>query len=269
MRVNQLPLPLDADIAPAGPPAGVPDDLRASAGPTSPGPQPSVAPVAPVAPPAEAAIVFVRRRGTRRYILRVLDDGSLRVTVPWWGSKREARAFVASQQDWITRQRVRRASSVAGRWTAGSPVLVDGEPYALAADPAGAVVLAGQTLAPAGADARAVRAAVHAHLRSRARQDLPGQLLALAATHGLTVTRVAIRNQVSRWGSCSRQGAISLNWRLVQTPPFVREYVLLHELMHRRELNHSARFWRLVAAACPRYLEARKWLRVEGAQLFD
>ena len=55
----------------------------------------------------------------------------------------------------------------------------------------------------------------------------------------------------------------------MQTPPFVREYVLLHELMHRRELNHSARFWRHVAAVCPRYVEARRWLRVDGARLFE
>ena len=82
------------------------------------------------------------------------------------------------------------------------------------------------------------------------------------------MTRVSIRNQRSRWGSCSRRGTIPLNWRLVQVPPFVREYVLLHELMHRRELNHSARFWRLVAAACPRYVEARRWLRIDGARLF-
>ena len=90
-----------------------------------------------------------------------------------------------------------------------------------------------------------------------------------SARHDITVARVSIRNQASRWGSCSRRGTISLNWRLVQAPPFVREYVLLHELMHRRELNHSARFWRHVAAACPRYVEARRWLRIDGAQLFD
>ncbi|MFN7977710.1 MAG: SprT family zinc-dependent metalloprotease [Vicinamibacterales bacterium] len=239
--------------------------------PSEPRPRP-VAPTVPAAPDATPhtadEIRFVRRRGTRRYILRVLDDGTLSVTVPWWGSKREARAFVASQQDWIAKQRSMRTMTAGARWSAGSPVLVDGEPRLLevAAD---ALRLDGVRVASATDAPRAVRAGVHRVLRARAVRELPAQLTALATRHGITVTRVSIRSQVSRWGSCSRQGSIALNWRLVQTPPWVREYVLLHELMHRRELNHSARFWRHVAAVCPRYVEARRWLRVEGAQLFD
>lgn len=212
---------------------------------------------------------FVRRRGARRYILRVLDDGTLRVTVPWWGSKREARAFVESQQAWIARQRDTRSARVTARWGVGAEVLVDGVAHRLVTDEAGRVRLDGAVVAPAAGDERTLKGAVQAWLRARAVAMLPGELLALAARYDIVVTRVSIRNQASRWGSCSRRGTISLNWRLVQTPPFVREYVLLHELMHRRELNHSARFWRHVAAVCPRYVEARRWLRVDGAQLFD
>ncbi len=92
---------------------------------------------------------------------------------------------------------------------------------------------------------------------------------ALARLHAIDVQRISIRNQRSRWGACSPTGTITLNWRLIQTPPFVREYVLLHELMHRRELNHSRRFWRLVAACCPRHQEARRWLRTEGKSLWS
>ncbi|HEY1306424.1 MAG TPA: M48 family metallopeptidase [Vicinamibacterales bacterium] len=106
----------------------------------------------------------------------------------------------------------------------------------------------------------------HAH-RTRARGDLPARLLALAAQHGLTVTRVSIRNQRTRWGSCGRDGHISLNWRLVLMPPEVRDYVLIHELMHLRRLDHSRAYWRLVAAACPGYREARQWLRANGPAL--
>jgi predicted metal-dependent hydrolase len=176
--------------------------------------------------PDEPVPRFVRHRRARRYILRVLEDGSLRVTLPRWGSKREALAFVESSRAWIADQRARRLARPA------RPV-VD-EPAA----------------------------------RRRARTELPAELLRLASVHGITVRRVSVRNQRSRWGSCSRQGSITLNWRLVLVPDFVREYVMLHELMHRLELNHSPRFWRHVAAVCPRLVEARRWLRTEGQLLF-
>jgi predicted metal-dependent hydrolase len=176
--------------------------------------------------PDEPTPRFVRHRRARRYILRVLDDGSLRVTLPRWGSKREALQFVEASQAWIEDQRARRQARPAR---------------------------------PTHEEAAA---------RRRARIELPPRLLQLAALHGIEVRRVSIRNQRSRWGSCSRHGSITLNWRLVLVPDFVREYVMVHELMHRRELNHSLRFWRLVSAVCPRLVEARRWLRTEGPGLF-
>ena len=168
--------------------------------------------------------VFVRHRWARRYILRVLDDGSVRVTLPRWGSKRDAQAFVERSTERIARQRS-----------------VTRPPAALRDEPA---------------------------LRRRAAAELPPALMALADRYGVTVTRVSIRNQRSRWGACSASGTITLNWRLILVPDVVREYVMIHELMHRRELNHSRRFWRHVAEACPGYREARKWLLTDGQRLF-
>ena len=104
-------------------------------------------------------------------------------------------------------------------------------------------------------------------LRTRARQELPPRLLALAHRHDLVVTKVSIRNQRTRWGSCGRDGHISLNWRLLLMPPDVCDYVLVHELMHLRRMDHSPAYWRLVAAACPGYREARAWLRRNGPSL--
>jgi len=104
-------------------------------------------------------------------------------------------------------------------------------------------------------------------LRDRARKELPARLLEIAAGHGMAVAGVSIRNQRTRWGSCGRDGKISLNWRLVLMPPAVRDYVLIHELMHLRRLDHSPAFWTLVAAACPGYREARQWLRINGPAL--
>jgi predicted metal-dependent hydrolase len=83
----------------------------------------------------------------------------------------------------------------------------------------------------------------------------------LAALHGLEISRITIRNQRSRWGSCSARRTISLNWRLIQTPGFVRDYIIVHELMHLREMNHSPRFWACVKQICPDYERAEGWLR--------
>jgi predicted metal-dependent hydrolase len=120
-----------------------------------------------------------------------------------------------------------------------------------------------------GVPAADLRDLVEPWLVARARRELPAALLGWAAEFDITVPRVSIRNQRSRWGACSPNGTITLNWRLIQTPPAVRDYVLIHELMHRRELNHSRRFWRLVAAACPGHAAARRWLRTEGKSLWS
>ena len=110
-------------------------------------------------------------------------------------------------------------------------------------------------------------APVEKALRQQAARELTPQLLALAATHGLEVRRVSIRNQRSRWGSCSPRGHIALNYRLVLMPPEVRDYILIHELMHLKQANHSIRFWRLVEAACPAFRDAERWLRAHGPSL--
>jgi predicted metal-dependent hydrolase len=88
-----------------------------------------------------------------------------------------------------------------------------------------------------------------------------------ATQHELPVKRVTVRNQRSRWGSCSRRGTISLNWRLIQAPGFVRDYIILHELAHLRHMNHSRRYWAEVERLCPGYLEAERWLKRHSALL--
>jgi len=103
--------------------------------------------------------------------------------------------------------------------------------------------------------------------RTRAREVLPARLYELANQHICLVTAVSIRSQRTRWGSCGRNGHISLNWRLMLMPEWVRDYVLVHELMHLRRMDHSPKFWRHVEAACPDYRVARQWLRRHGPGL--
>ena len=105
-------------------------------------------------------------------------------------------------------------------------------------------------------------------LRARAQRELPPRLLGLAEQYGLTVNRVTIRDQRSRWGSCSAKGHIALNYRLMLMPESVRDYILVHELMHLRQADHSRKFWRHVEAACPGFRDAERWLRRHGSSLF-
>jgi predicted metal-dependent hydrolase len=186
-------------------------------------------PLEPLKPLEPPKILFVRHPRARRYVVTVRDDGVVRVTVPRRGSMREAREFAARQEEWIERQRRR----------------LEQERSAVP---------------PAAEDARR-------QARMRATRELPPRLMTLAAEHGLTVSKISVRNQKWRWGSCSRRGHICLNWRLVETPAWVRDYVMLHELMHLRRMDHSRKFWKLVAQACPDYQVARQWLREHGRAL--
>lgn len=213
---------------------------------------------------------FVRARRARRYILRVRPDGTVRVTVPRGGSRREAESFLRQHARWIERERHRvRAEHAPSEWHEGSEILIRGRAAVITVTPtaAGFAVAYGErclTLAALGN----LRTAIEADLLAVARAELPARLAELAAGLGLTFGRVSIRNQRSRWGSCARNGNIALNFRLVQMPDRVRDYVLVHELMHIRQQNHSRRFWKLVAGVCPDYRECERWLRTTGRSLF-
>lgn len=221
----------------------------------------------------DAPVTYVRHQRARRYILRVLHDGTLRVTLPRWGAKRDAEVFLRQSRAWIEKQQqIRRDTPASPAWADGCDILLDGTPLRIAVETAddAVVVRVGEIVVPAlprRGRHPDVRERVQAWLRAAATRDLPPLVAVHAAALGITVARVSVRDQRSRWGSCARSGAITLNWRLLQMPVFVRDYIVIHELMHRREMNHSPRFWRHVAAACPRYLEARKWLRIEGKTL--
>ena len=83
----------------------------------------------------------------------------------------------------------------------------------------------------------------------------------LSAQLGLNYNRLIIRGQKTRWGSCSHKGNLSFNWKLIMAPEPVIDYVIIHELTHLKEMNHTKRFWQLVAEHCPQWHEHRKWLR--------
>lgn len=210
-------------------------------------------------------LAMVRNQRARRYVLRLQPDGSARVTVPRGGTKEEARRFAERQTDWIERQLVRQATqpSRPRSWEVGGEIYFRGERVRVeaVADGGNKQVRFGTETLHVPSTAGDLRPAIERHLWKLAARELPPRVLELADLHGLSVSRVSIRNQRSRWGSCSRRGTISLNWRLVQAPASVRDYIIIHELMHRLEMNHSSRFWARVEQACPDYAASERWLK--------
>ncbi len=216
-------------------------------------------------------MVFVRSLRARHYRLTLRKDGVAAVTVPARGSEREARAFVEQHRDWLERARARQARRprAAERWTIGTPVLWRGEMTEIrrASEGERPTVCVAADVFPVAAFEGDLRAALEAQFARRAKIELPARTWELAAETGADVKQVTVRNQRSRWGSCSAGGTISLNWRLVQTPDSVRDYIIYHELMHLREMNHSDRFWARVEEVCPWWRDAERWLKRSGSLL--
>jgi len=112
-----------------------------------------------------------------------------------------------------------------------------------------------------------LRAAVESWLRRRAREEIGLRLDAAVARAGTRYTSLSIRNQRTRWGSCSSTGSMSFNHRLLLAPEEILDYVIEHEVAHLEVLDHSPRFWRLLASRSPRYREHERWLRRHGVAL--
>lgn len=113
-----------------------------------------------------------------------------------------------------------------------------------------------------------IHAALTAWFRYAAGRIIPERVEQLNAPLGFRFKNVIVRDQKSRWGSCSRRGTLSFNWRLLLVPPSVMDYLIFHELAHVQEMNHSIRFWRLVQKLCPTFRESERWLKRHGNAMF-
>ncbi|HMK38121.1 MAG TPA: SprT family zinc-dependent metalloprotease [Bacteroidota bacterium] len=101
-------------------------------------------------------------------------------------------------------------------------------------------------------------------IRSRASSVIPARVAELNRQWNFPYASITVRNQRTRWGSCSRKGALSFNWRLTILPPDVADYLICHELAHLKYLDHSPRFWALVERICPSFRQSERWLRRHG-----
>jgi predicted metal-dependent hydrolase len=214
---------------------------------------------------------LVFRPRARRYLLGVQPDGTARLVIPRRGSEAEGIRFLERSEPWLLKRLAqwRSRSEARQSWVEGARFLFRGEDIGLRVekDEMGVRLSFADQIISAPKALPDYRAIVLAHLRRVAERELPGRTRELALLHGIVVHRVSVRAQKTRWGSCSVRGTISLNWRLIHAPPHVVDYLIIHELMHRRQMNHSALYWKLVAQACPDYRRAERWLKSSRIEL--
>jgi len=216
-------------------------------------------------------IEVVFRPRARRYLLGLQPDGAARLVIPRRGSEAEGIRFLERSEAWLLKRMAQWRSRSRARqpWVEGSLFLFRGEETGLRVEKGedGLRLCFSDQIIPVPRALPDYREAVLGHLRRMAERELPARTRELALLHGISVHRVSVRAQKTRWGSCSARGTISLNWRLIQAPPRVVDYLIIHELMHRREMNHSARYWKLVGKAFPDYRGAEQWLKKSRIEL--
>ncbi|MCH5280357.1 MAG: M48 family metallopeptidase [Lachnospiraceae bacterium] len=174
------------------------------------------------------------RSKRKTYGISIAPGGKVTVRIPLRGSERFAVSMVESKKNWI-------AASVLK--------LRQVEPYS-----------SQKEKSPAQKRLETI-------YRNGAKEYIPKRVSYFARMLSVSYGTITIRDQKTRWGSCSSKGNLSFNWRLILAPPQVLDYVVVHELCHRKEMNHSKRFWELVESIIPDYAAHRKWLKDNGNQL--
>jgi predicted metal-dependent hydrolase len=217
------------------------------------------------------------RRSERARRARILVDGDgVEVVVPRRFPLREVEPFVEEKRAWIERTLKRMRETEAelppARLTDGGEVPFLGERLCLAVRVERKrvrehVARRGQSLHIALPPDTTVRDALERWYRRRARAEVAPRLDAACSRWGASYARLQIRGQRTRWASCSSTGAMSFNWRLMLAPPRVLDYVVEHEVVHLDVMDHSQRFWILLAERVPDWREHERWLRRHGHAL--
>lgn len=174
------------------------------------------------------------RSKRKSYGISVAPGGKVTVRMPLRGSERFAVSMVEEKRDWIAKNYLKMQA------VSPKPSQKEKTPY---------------------------ERRLEAPYRQAAKEYIPKRAAYYAGLLGVDYNTITIRDQKTRWGSCSSKGNLSFSWRLILAPPKVLDYVVVHELCHRLEMNHSPRFWALVESMIPDYKTHRKWLKENGEKL--
>lgn len=219
-------------------------------------------------------VAYTLKRSTRRRTIAfTVDENGLAVHAPWKSSQRRIDHAIEEAADWILKKLDvwSRHETRQLRWGDGAELEYIGQPLllevaaqsilmpAILVDPARLRV----TVADAGAQTR-IRDAVVSWYRRHALRNFADRIAFYAPAMGVRTSRLALSGAQGRWGSCNEKAEVRLNWRLIQAPQSVIDYVVVHELAHLIEMNHSKRFWRIVERSFAGHLEAREHLDRRG-----
>ena len=217
----------------------------------------------------DVRVMFKRNARCKRMIIRVAKDGSgLVMTLPKRTSQIEALRFANTSKSWILKNLSERMPIQ--RFENGAAVPFRGIPHTIMC-PGGKRGLVQHDLSAnliiVPGDTAHIHRRLTDFLKNQAKQELIAASQIYASAMGVQFTALSVRDQNSRWGSCSAQRALSYSWRLILAPSYVLDYVAAHEVAHIAEMNHGPRFWRLVLSHCKNAKAARHWLRHEGRDL--
>jgi predicted metal-dependent hydrolase len=211
-------------------------------------------------PPVE--VTLRRTARARRMSLRVSRlDGTVTLSLPTRAREDEALAFLRAQEGWIRKALDNVVPS--GTVGFGAELPVEGRLLRVVAGKGRSPVVAGCELQVPG-DAARVGVRVATFLKHLARDRLALASDAYAQRIGRRYRTLTLRDTRSRWGSCTAEAGLMYSWRLIMAPPVVLDYVAAHEVAHLAEMNHSSRFWAIVAELMPEYEQHRRWLKTEG-----
>jgi predicted metal-dependent hydrolase len=215
-------------------------------------------------------------RAKRRTIGFQIDHRGLRVSAPRWVSLREIDQALQAKAPWILRKlaewrtQSERSQALATRWEDGGEIRFMGESLTLRTDPEARGIDRQGTLLridlPPGAGSEQIKDRVETWLRGEAKRVFAQRMPIYTERLGRAPARWSLSSARTRWGSCTLDGAIRLNWRLIHFPIELIDYVIAHELAHLAELNHGPRFWSTVGSLFPDFESARRQLRAQAAE---
>ncbi|WP_109483644.1 SprT family zinc-dependent metalloprotease [Paraburkholderia sp. C35] len=255
---------------------------------TSPAPSQQPKPAAPLAPDGSKlrsvtlgarTLHYALKRSSRRSIGFAIDSTGLTITAPRWVTLADIETAIAEKQRWIftklTEWQTRTEQRVMPRvdWKDGAEVPYLGQNVRISLAAANGLLAfdpSSNVLAlplPAQADPQQIKDRVQGWLQSEAKRIFGERLDVYAEKLGVSYRAYGLSSAATRWGSCSSDGKIRLNWRLIHFPLSIIDYVVAHELAHLREMNHSPRFWQTVESIFPEFREARQTLKHHPPEL--